>query len=332
MSKVIVVDKSDQPNLDTDWRERLIKRGEIAVKKGLPWHEFDYKSSSTDATHYVAIRKTQKDEIIGACKCPAQENSPKPCKHLYAAVLHCEESGYGEIVIEQSKISEVIEEQKKQSGGMGMVEENKRIWNQVNRPPAEMLKLILGGRLKNMSNINPQWRYEKLTEIFGICGFGWKYTVDNKWLEMGADDEICAFVDVSLYVKIDGEWSEAIPGSGGSKLVANEKSGLYTNDEAYKMATTDAISVAAKMLGVGADIYKNQWDGDKYSSVAPEDADSKEADWRIACQSAAEKPLEEYRVWWDKNAEQIKKDCGDARAGQVYKLFVDLGKKKASEG
>ena len=43
-------------------------------------------------------------------------------------------------------------------------------------------------------------------------------------------------------------------------FVAKEKSGLYTSDECYKMALTDAISVACKALGMGADIY---WQSDR---------------------------------------------------------------------
>ena len=69
-----------------------------------------------------------------------------------------------------------------------------------------------------------------------------------------------AFVDISLYVKVEGSWSDAIIGTGGSSFVANEKSGLYTSDEAFKMAVTDAISVACKQLGIGAAIYS----GSKY--------------------------------------------------------------------
>ena len=38
-------------------------------------------------------------------------------------------------------------------------------------------------------------------------------------------------------------------------LVAKEKNGLYTSDDGFKMALTDAISVACKSLGVGADVY-----------------------------------------------------------------------------
>ena len=44
-----------------------------------------------------------------------------------------------------------------------------------------------------------------------------------------------------------------------------EKSGTYTSDECYKMALTDAISVACKSLGMGADIYWGQ-DSTKYDA------------------------------------------------------------------
>lgn len=115
-----------------------------------------------------------------------------------------------------------------------------------------------------MTDINPQWRYHVLTEVFGSCGTGWKYTIDKLWLEQGGN-ETCAFAMVSLYVKISGsDWSDAIPGIGGSKLVASESSGPHTSDECFKMAVTDALSVACKMLGVAADIYAGLWDGSKY--------------------------------------------------------------------
>ena len=60
---------------------------------------------------------------------------------------------------------------------------------------------------------------------------------------------------IELYVKYEGEWSWAIPGTGGSKLATKERNGVYVSDECYKMATTDALSVACKNLGIGADVY-----------------------------------------------------------------------------
>ena len=62
-------------------------------------------------------------------------------------------------------------------------------------------------------------------------------------------------MDIDLYYRWEGAWSEAVPGTGGSSYVASERNGLYTSDECYKMALTDALSVACKALGIGADVY-----------------------------------------------------------------------------
>lgn len=141
---------------------------------------------------------------------------------------------------------------------------NLDIWNKIKRPPETALKSIQAGRLKGMTDISPQWRYYALTEQFGPCGIGWKYEIKEHFTMPASYEQVMVFIIVDLYVKIDGEWSEPIPGMGGNALVAKEKNGLYSNDEAYKMALTDALSTAAKMLGVAADIYMGQWDGSKY--------------------------------------------------------------------
>jgi len=131
-----------------------------------------------------------------------------------------------------------------------------QIYESLSKPPAENLKKITGGRINGMTDIKPQWRYRVMTEVFGLCGIGWKYTIDKMWTELGNDGQIMAMVNVSVYIKQSGEWSEAIPGTGGSMLITKESKGLYSSDEAYKMATTDALSVALKMIGVAAAIYE----------------------------------------------------------------------------
>jgi hypothetical protein len=137
---------------------------------------------------------------------------------------------------------------------------NLEIYNKVRAVPADAKKPIAAGRLKGKTDINPMWRIKILTEQFGVCGTGWKYVVDKLWTENGGKSEIAAFALISLYVKNGENWSDAIPGIGGSSFVAEESRGLYTSDECYKMALTDAISVACKALGVGADVY---WESDK---------------------------------------------------------------------
>jgi len=146
------------------------------------------------------------------------------------------------------------------------VSDNLVIYNAVRKPPAEALKQIAAGRMKGKSDINPMWRLKTLTEQFGPCGFGWKYTITKQWLEAGGNGEIAAFVNIDLWVKVEGEWSLPIPGTGGSSFVAMEKNGPYTSDECFKMALTDAISVSCKALGVAADVY---WEKDRSKYDAP---------------------------------------------------------------
>ena len=131
---------------------------------------------------------------------------------------------------------------------------NMEIYDSFRVTPKEAQKEIAGGRLRGFTDINPMYRIQKLTEKFGPCGIGWYYEPVKKWIEQ-AGDEIMAFVDISLFIKVDGEWSKPIAGTGGSALYAMEKGGLKASDECFKMATTDAISVACKQLGIGADVY-----------------------------------------------------------------------------
>lgn len=156
---------------------------------------------------------------------------------------------------------------------------NLDLYNKVRSVPATAQKIIEAGRQKGKTDINPMWRIKVLTEQFGPCGVGWKTEVKRMWLERGANDEVAAFVEIALYVKldgVDGEWSEAIPGLGGSLFIAKEKSGLYTDDDAYKKAYTDAISVACKALGIAADIYYSK-DSTKYDKreQQPQTTDNK---------------------------------------------------------
>lgn len=151
---------------------------------------------------------------------------------------------------------------------------NLELYDKFRKVPETAKKNISGGRLQGMTDINPMWRIKTLTEEFGVCGFGWYYEIVDQWLETAmAKDEITANVKINLYVKQGDEWSKPIVGIGGSMLAANEKKGLYVNDECYKMALTDAISVACKSLGIGADVYWNK-DNTKYNDSKKENQEA----------------------------------------------------------
>ena len=150
---------------------------------------------------------------------------------------------------------------------------NLSIYERVRNVPEEAKKAIEAGRLKGKNDINPMWRIKKLTEVFGPAGFGWYTEIVRTWTEASESGEMAVFVDIHLFVKKDGEWSRPIFGNGGNRLIANEKkyeNGQYVlipylDDDAYKKAYTDAISVAAKALGIGADVYFEK-DVTKYDS------------------------------------------------------------------
>lgn len=150
------------------------------------------------------------------------------------------------------------------------------IYKSLSQPPAIALRQITVGNLKGKTDINPQWRYEAMTEKFGLVGIGWKYEIQKLWTENGAKGEVLAFAQVAVFIrKADTkEWSDPIVGIGGSKLVNAFSAGLQSNDEGYKMVVTDAFSTSLKMLGVAADIYAGRWDGVKYKDTPQEQQQS----------------------------------------------------------
>ena len=146
-------------------------------------------------------------------------------------------------------------------------------WDKLADVPEYAQKKITGGRLRGLTDIKPQWRYQALTKEYGECGVGWKFEIVDLWTEPGSEEQVMCFAKVLLYTlqnnPPDGadkkrEWSEPIPGVGGSMLITKESAGLHTSDEGYKMAVTDALSTASKMLGVGASIYMGGNHDSKY--------------------------------------------------------------------
>ena len=144
--------------------------------------------------------------------------------------------------------------------------DNMQIYNAGRSVPQEAQKEFNNGSFSG-TDINPMWRIKKLTELFGPCGIGWYYEVLSERCEEH-DSTTIAVVDLNLYINVDGEWSKPIYGTGGNQIARATKSGIKVSDEGYKMALTDALSVACKALGIGADIYFSK-DRTKYSAAEP---------------------------------------------------------------
>lgn len=211
------------------------------------------------------------------------------------------------------------------------------LYERLSEVPAEAMKPIAGGKLKGKTDINPMWRIKALTEVFGPQGTGWVCPIKKLWTEPGAGGEVSAWVLCELTYKLeDGSWSEPITGIGGSMLVQLEKGVLVTNDEAYKMAYTDAISVAAKGLGAGANVY---WDKDpsKYTSAsAPPAASQPVTDETLRTLEvnlkSAGKDMEWALDYFRGKCSYLIEGPKDLTEDQAKKMIVSLIKHQQREG
>lgn len=160
------------------------------------------------------------------------------------------------------------------AAGLDLQNENLALYNKVRSVPEHALRKIEAGRLKGKSDINPMFRILCLTREFGPVGIGWYTEVTREWTESSESGEKAVFVNINLYVRQNGEWSKPIHGTGGNKVLSLEKKwengecivNQFLDDEAYKKAYTDAISVAAKAIGIGADVY---WEKDSTKYTQP---------------------------------------------------------------
>lgn len=208
--------------------------------------------------------------------------------------------------------------------------DNMQIYNFARVVPDEAKRTISAGKLKGMTDINPMWRIEKLTEIFGPCGIGWWTENEEYWTEDGANGEKLAFCKLALVYKVKGEngfegVSIPVYGVGGSLMIAKTNNGMKSSDECYKMARTDAISVCCKMLGFGASVYWERGES-KYieNKEAPQEAP--EPTTRVPLCSECKQPITATK-WPDgsttsarKMVEQTIKRCGAPLCGKCYTL------------
>jgi hypothetical protein len=132
-------------------------------------------------------------------------------------------------------------------------------WNLLATPPDWAVTPIKGGVLGKLGyhDIDPIWRLEKLTEVFGPVGEGWAWMV----VACGLGPDFF-WVHGRLRVKdlSGGGWGEPIDGVG-----AND---LRQGKEAPKGAETAALAAACKKLGMGANVYKGKFDGSTYAGSA----------------------------------------------------------------
>ena len=154
--------------------------------------------------------------------------------------------------------------------------DNMAIWNKGHAVPEQYRKSIEGGRNKGLSAINPMWRIETLTSIFGPIGVGWKYAtrfeettypaLGNNGAIIEGERLLTVYMDFQFRTP-EGDWSDPFEVVGTAKTRTLERNGWRVDDDAPKKAVTDALGQACKMLGIGADVYYSGVDSpEKYTN------------------------------------------------------------------
>ena len=143
---------------------------------------------------------------------------------------------------------------------------NMQYYSAARSVPPGALKPIKGGAYgaAGLSDINPQWRIERMTELFGPCGIGWDFTP-----EIWTDNGVC-YAHVTVTYRYNDGWSKPVHGYGGTKIGNKDDSDLI------KSTVTDALGNAMRYIGIDAEVWykpgntseQNQFDT-KFSAPPP---------------------------------------------------------------
>ena len=210
--------------------------------------------------------------------------------------------------------------------------ENMRYYEKGRSVPNDALKSFSNGRFSG-TDINPMWRIKKLTEMFGPAGIGWYTEILRQDVVPVDDGNLMVFVDINLYVREGDEWSKPIFGTGGNTLKTKGRG----DDDGFKKAYTDALSISCKALGIGADVwYANDTTSkyaDKYTDAPTSSAEMMQRGSVEAAQEAGQRKLKELEQQM-RNARSV--SDGQKRPVQPSKVAddksIDQAAKSAQNG
>lgn len=127
------------------------------------------------------------------------------------------------------------------------------LWNKLRSVPESATKKYKRAGGFGGTQINPQWRLLRMTEVFGPVGVGWGYEVERVWSET-IDGKTIAFAQVEAWYETERDG----PNRTGQQVGGTDMT--RTPDEAYKMAITDALGKCLAQIGLGADIYLGEFE------------------------------------------------------------------------
>ncbi len=119
-----------------------------------------------------------------------------------------------------------------------------------------------------LTSIKAAYVIERLNQVFGLCGYGWRYShtpevvinsevVIELALQYRVEEGVGAvnYIEGAGWVYNEGScWSEPVYAFGGKTPVGRASA----QTDARKSAVTDGLTKAASMVGVGIEVFKGQ--------------------------------------------------------------------------
>ncbi len=144
---------------------------------------------------------------------------------------------------------------------------NTELWDRVfATDPSHTSQFMRTGGFKGTA-IKPLYLIHKATEIWGPMGSAWgaetiEHVIHKDMVFIKAriwypGDDLKSQTHVGQYKAYVEHW-------GGDVLIKTTKSGERPNDEAFKMAFTDAVGKCLSQLGFSADVHMGRFDDSKY--------------------------------------------------------------------
>jgi hypothetical protein len=139
---------------------------------------------------------------------------------------------------------------------------NLRFWTALKRTDPRATKPFTRSGGFRGTQIDPTWRLQMMTELFGPVGQGWGYE-QLDW----TISERMVFICVRVWWRdpVTGETHWTGPQWGGTEMIRKRRDGVEApDDECFKMSMTDALGKCLLQLGLGADVHMGQFDDSKY--------------------------------------------------------------------
>jgi hypothetical protein len=222
---------------------------------------------------------------------------------------------------------------------------SKDLWDSLSKTDPRYTKSFTRGGGFSGTAINAQWIVQRLTETFGPIGGTdtWGYEVLDEQLVPGKPFlfnnqvfmEQIHHVTIRFWFTWEGKTHVLPKVFGNTVFVGTHKSGPFSDEEASEKSVTDALSKAAKRIGVAADIHLGLWDDNKYVADRTLEVHLEIAENLLG--SAADQGTEAFRAAYkalsDRNKEVVKPYLGsfekrvkkaDAQAAELAKAQEEV--------